>query len=107
MVPPTVVFSFMKDGWDVVAGEMVMVSSKAVPSSCHPSAECSSGVTDLRKIVVVVPAEGFDLLEQVEILEISSELDDEGVVERGIEGIAGEVMFEIVQHVCDAWLEGD
>ncbi len=84
-----------------------MVSSETVPSSCHPSSECSSGVAEPRKIVVVVPTEGFDLLEQVEVLEISRKLDDEGVVEPGIEGIAGEVMFEIVQHVCDAWLEGE
>ena len=84
-----------------------MVLTKAVPSFCHPPAQGSSVVSELGKIVIVVPAEGFDLLEQVDVLEIGSELDDEGVVEPGIEGIAGEVMFEIVQHVCDAWLEGE
>jgi hypothetical protein len=47
------------------------------------------------------------LLEQIQVLEIGSELGDEGSVEPGVEGIAGKLIPEIVEHVCDAWFEGE
>jgi hypothetical protein len=83
------------------------ISAGPDPSSCHPSAECGSGITDIGKVVIVVPAKSLDLLEQVQGLEIPSELDDKVGVEPRVEGIAGKLMLEIVQHVGNAWFEGE
>ena len=83
------------------------LSAGSDPSSCHPPAECGSWITDIGKVVIVVPAKSLDLLEQVQVLEIRSELDDKVGVEPRVEGIVGKLMLEIVHRVRDAWLEGE
>jgi len=47
--------------------------------------------------IVVVPAEGLDLFEHVEIGEVTEQFFDEAGVQIGIEGIGGEVVLEVVE----------
>jgi len=91
----------------VVQGQVAGLSAGPDPSSCHPPSQCGSGITDIGKVVIVVPAKSLDLLEQVQALEIPGELDDKVSVEPRVEGIVGKLMLEIVQHVGDAWFEGE
>src|SRR5213593_4124499 len=51
------------------------------------------------RCVVIVPAEGLDLLEHVEIGEIAEQFFDESGVEIGVEGIGGEVVLEVVEDL--------
>src|SRR2546428_11747904 len=71
-----------------------------VARSCvgQPAAQADARFLDLREgRVIVVPAEGLDLLEDVQIGEVVEQLFDKAVVEIGIEGVGGEVMFEVVE----------
>ncbi len=50
-------------------------------------------------LVVVVPAQYLDLFEQVEVREIVEQLFDKGPVDLRVEGIAGEVVLEVVEQL--------
>jgi hypothetical protein len=58
----------------------------------------TKGSTFGGELVVEVPAEGFDFLEDVEVWEVAKELEDEEFVEGFVEGIAVEVVLEVVEN---------
>jgi hypothetical protein len=53
----------------------------------------------------VEPTEGLELLEDVEVVEVSDQLLDEGGVDGQVEGIVGEVVLEVVEDLGDARVE--
>ncbi len=62
--------------------------------TADPSAQRGARVLLLPEgLVVVVPAQDLDLLEQVEVREVVEQFFDEGAIDLGIEGIAGEVVL--------------
>lgn len=74
-------------------------------SANHPPSQRSTGVSDPRKIIVVVPPEGFGLLKEIDSFEVSGELNNEGGVELSIEGVSGEAVLQVVEHVGDTVVE--
>ena len=74
-------------------GRVAGISAGSDPSPCHPPAQCGPGIAEIGKVVIVVPAKGLDLLEQVQGLEIPSEFDDNVGVESSVEGIVGNLML--------------
>src|SRR3990172_7429579 len=90
-------------------GEVPRIGSRGQPGSAlrgscvrDPATESDSGVPDSReRFVLVVPAEGLDLLEDIDSLEVSDQLLDEGAVEARLEGVAGDVVREVVEDRGD------
>lgn len=81
-------------------------SPRTVPRARHPPSECSAGISEMCEVIVVIPAEGLDLLEQVESFEVPSELQDKWRIEFWVEGIFGKTVFEIIEDVEDVFVEG-
>ena len=52
----------------------------------------------LEGLVIVVPTQDLDLFEQIEVREVVEQLLDKGAIDLGIEGIAGEVVLEVVEQ---------
>src|SRR3989442_7636431 len=76
----------------------------AVARSCvgQPAAQRHARFLDSgERRVVVVPAEGLDLLEDVEVRKIAQQFFDEAGVEIGVEGIGGEVVLEVVEDLIE------
>jgi len=49
--------------------------------------------------VVVIPAESFDLFEDVDVGEVVEEFVDEGGIQVGLERVIGELIFEVRQDI--------
>jgi hypothetical protein len=77
-------------------------SCEPVPRPSHPPAKRGPGIAEAGEVIVVVPAEGFDLLEEVQSVEVGSELEDEGSIELWIEGVGRETVLEIIQYLGHA-----
>jgi hypothetical protein len=51
----------------------------------------------LAGLIVVIPAEGLGLFQDVDVIEVLEELVDKGGVELGIEGVARQALAQIIE----------